>query len=200
LLQLRVATQGSLSQDRRLVIPSKACALIVRLLRRKPEMVTLRRSRTSFEISAPEFRLVTALIDCDYPSFERLLPQGPPASTAIVAHAELAAALSRLQAVIDPVIKGAPVVGIQWAADGNAIELTLVRQPDCASEIIDAEVTGSCRFAVDLAQLADVDLKRIRLGVTNDPRSPIKIDDPDDSNVIGLLMPIAWTFEAREAA
>jgi DNA polymerase III sliding clamp (beta) subunit (PCNA family) len=173
LLQLKIAAKGSLSQDRRLVIPSKACALIVKLLRRRSETVTLRRSRTSFEISAPEFRLVTALIDCDFPSFERLFPQEPPASTAIVAHAELAAALSRLKAVLDPAVAGTPAVGIQWATGGGAVELTLPRQPDCASELIDAETTGACRVAANLEFLAEIDVgKRIRFGQGADRLRP----------------------------
>jgi DNA polymerase III sliding clamp (beta) subunit (PCNA family) len=196
LLQLELAAEGALSQDRRLIIPAKACGLAVKLLRRKPAQVTLRRSRTSFQILAPEFQLTTALIDADFPDFERLFPNQPPVNTAVVDHAELAAALARLEAVVDPALKVAPTVGITWPIDGDSVELTLVRQKDCASEIVAAEITGACRVAADLVQLPDIaDLgERVRFRVSDDAYSPIVIDDPDNANVIGLLMPVRWNF------
>jgi DNA polymerase-3 subunit beta len=177
--------------DRGIIVPRQAVALALKLLRgRKPESVILRRSKTLVEISTDGFSLTSRLIDATYPDFERLIP-GPQPNQATIDRVELIEALERLGAVAERESKtllGA--VGLELAEGDTAISLTLSRQPDVGSDLIDAELTGRARIAfnVDLLteQLGELEGERVRFDI--DGNGTAMIIDPGDEGLVTLLM------------
>jgi DNA polymerase-3 subunit beta len=189
----RVVVPGAagLSTDRRLIVSVKAAKVIAKLLSNKAnERIILRRGRTLLVVETTSFSFTCKLIDGEYPAYERTLPTAP-AATATVAKDDLKRALARLAAVADPVIIGSPVAGLAWA-DGPALQLNLPRENGAAADSIAAQVSGTGRttLAVEyLAEIADeLASKQINLGVT-EAYSAVEITDPDDTNMLALLMP-----------
>jgi hypothetical protein len=107
-----------------------------------------------FELAAPEFSLVTRLIDAIYPAYERILPSAAR-GVAVCAQPELLAALQRLEAVADNEA-GAPLVTLAWE-QGSPLRLSLARQPEAGSDIVPAIGQGEVvRMAFALPTLAAV--------------------------------------------
>jgi DNA polymerase-3 subunit beta len=186
------------SNDRGLIVPLRTAELIVKLLRaRKPENVTLARSQTLIGIAADGISLISKLIDATYPDYERLLP-GPQPNAATIDRDELIAALERLAAVVDharerrdKVLLG--VVGLVWAEGDNAIKLSLSRQHDAGTDLVDAALTGSAQIAFNvellIEQLKELEGERVRFDIGGNG-GPTMITDPGDEGLVTLLMPI----------
>jgi DNA polymerase-3 subunit beta len=197
---LRTTVSGSLSDDRRLVVPVKSCELLGKLLRKSNdvELVILRRSQTLFEVATAEFTFTTVLVDCEYPIYERLIP-GPSSHNATVEQGEFKQALVRLAAAVDPATNKYLGIAIEWDDGDEAVMLSLLNQPFC-TEFINARTEGSCQIAVALSQFEDIDLgKEIRLTVV-DNDSPIVMTNTSDTSTIALVLPLRWQFQTEEAA
>ena len=147
---LRISVPGDhLSNDRSLVIPAQAAAILIRLLRQiKPQSVTVRRSHAVFGASGAGFDFVTALIGTPYPDYQRVLP---PASgnIALCSRQELVGALARLNAIANVEMA---LVALTWT-DGR-VRLYLPRQPDDGTDIVAAETKGAAEIALSLSRLA----------------------------------------------
>jgi DNA polymerase III subunit beta len=138
------------SDDNRLIVPTAAATLLIRLLRQtKPDRVTLRRSRAVFAASAPGFEIVSRMIDAKFPDYRAVLPRAG-ANAASCQRADLIGALARLKAVAAGEM---PLVALQWA-DGEPMRLFLARQHDAGIDPIAAQTRGSARMALSLAQLS----------------------------------------------
>jgi DNA polymerase-3 subunit beta len=152
----RVVIPGAagLSQDTRLIVPRAAVKIILKLLADKScERITLRRSATLFAVEAARFAFVSKLIDTEFPAYQRLIPQQSSGNVVTVARAELALALDRVAAVIDPGLMR--VVGLQWAPDDPVLRLC-VPEHDLADDIVDAEVEGAGKTAVQIRHLQEL--------------------------------------------
>src|SRR5262249_31596567 len=154
----RVVIPGAagLSQDNGLIVPRPAVKIIVKLLADKScERIVLRRSATLLAVEAARFAFISQLIDTSFPHSVRLL--SPPPGTAVTAKRdELALALDRIAAVIDPSVKALPIVGLQWAPDEPALHLQIPGHDDLADDIIDAEAGGSGKVAVQVRHLREL--------------------------------------------
>jgi DNA polymerase-3 subunit beta len=150
LLSASIASDDVLSTDNRLIVPTPAVTMLLRLLRQvKPERVLLRRSRAVFSASAPGgFEIVSGLIDSRYPDYQRVLPRAGTDS-ASCQRIELLGALARLKAVAGGEF---PLIGLEWDA-GGPLRLCVARQPDAGAEPIAAKTTGTARKAFSLPQL-----------------------------------------------
>jgi DNA polymerase III subunit beta len=193
---------GELSQDRRLIVPHAAIKILLKLLAEKAvETLTLRRSKALLEVTAAGFVFTTKLIDAEYPTYERVLPE-PSGNTAMVDRAELARAIERVAAVVPE--KAVPVAGLLWAADEPVLRVCVPGWPDLASDPVAAETSGSGRIAFKInygLELLDA-LKgeRVRIDSSAVPGSPIHITDPDDADFLVVQMPVAWFAETSQAA
>jgi DNA polymerase-3 subunit beta len=189
---------GTLSKDDRLIVPARAAQATARLVEQThADVVTLRRSRSTFCVTAPRFELITALIDAAFPDYGRVIP---PASGNVVScvRAELYEALRRLEAVATGT--EAALVALSWI-DGGPLQLFLPRQPLDATDVISAEARGSSQVALSLPQLrAMVDTfssDRLVIGSAGDA-APITMRGKGDQ--LGVLFSCRWNFEPVRAA
>jgi DNA polymerase-3 subunit beta len=208
---VRVSTAfatGTLSEE--LIVPLASVKATMRLLAKAKfvETVTVRRSKSLVEITTPAFTLTSRLIDAQYPQYEPLIPK-PSTNFAIVNRRELAHALARLAAVVDSEILVPPIIGLEWCGrdrgsdNDGALHLTLLRQPDAADDILDANAGGVGQVAVALDQLAELvdELQGEKLQFDfNGANAPVMVVNPDDDSVLALQMPIYWNFETAAAA
>jgi DNA polymerase III subunit beta len=153
--------------DRRLIVPTPAGAMLVRLLRQvKVESVTLRRSRSMFSVTAPGFfELTTSLIDGTYPKYERVIPVAGDNSVTCQ-RAELLAALTRLEAVTI-----GDLVRLSWGEGGAGLLVSLPRQPRGGVDTLAAQTTGHASMVFSLPKLAELvdtfDDDAIQLGIAD---------------------------------
>jgi DNA polymerase III subunit beta len=203
----RVVVPGAtgLSQDNRLIAPRSAVKIVVKLLADSSnERIVLRRSASLLAIEAAGFTFVSRLIDANFPDYRRVIPQ-PSANTATVARGELAQALGRIAAVMDPQVKAvARLVGLTWQAPEPELRLVIPGWPDLADDHIVGEVTGNGRTAMRIGYLSELldELagERVRLDA-NDAHSPMLVTDPADPEMLTVQTPCAWPFEhSQEAA
>jgi DNA polymerase-3 subunit beta len=192
LVRIIMPVAGTLSSDRRLIIPLGSVKLIIKILRSaKPDSaVRLRRAPTLFEVSVGDVGFVSKLIDGEFPQYERIFPK-PSENNVVINRAELAQAIARLAAVAVTGDQKMRVAQLSWAADG----LHLALGDDVAHDVIEAETSGTGGVAVQIAHLAELldELKgeRISLNV-NGPNDPILIGDPDDAGITALQMPCRY--------
>jgi DNA polymerase III subunit beta len=202
----RVIVPGAtgLSQDNRLIVPRSAVKIAVKLLADgSNERITLRRSATLLAIEGARFTFISKLIDATFPDYRRVVPQ-PSSNTATVARGELARALARIGAVLDPQVKSVSRLGgLTWRAPEAELRLCVPGWPDMADDVVAAEVTGNGRTALRIGYLAELldELagERVKLDA-NDASSPMLVTDPEDADLLTLLMPCVWPFEHSQAA
>ena len=185
-------------------MPTIAVKLITRLLtdNKSIEIVRLARSKTLFAVEGPGFRFVSKLIDGTYPDYRRLIPK-PSGSFAIVDRRELARALDRIAAVVDPQSEAMRLVGLRWSDGESALHLCIPGWPDLADDVLDAEVASTGKVAVQILHLAEIvaEIEGERIHIdTNGNGGPVLVTDPDDPDVLMLQMPCAWPFENATAA
>ena len=201
----RVTIPGAtgLSADHRVIVPTIAVKLITRLLTyNKCKIVRLARSKTLFAVEGTGFRFVSKLIDGTYPDYRRLIPK-PSGSFAIVDRRELARALDRIAAVVDPQSEAMRLVGLRWSDGESALHLCIPGWPDLADDVLDAEVASTGKVAVQILHLAEIvaEIEGERIHIdANGNGGPVLVTDPDDPDVLMLQMPCAWPFENATAA
>ena len=176
-----------------LIFPRAAARIALRLLADKRiERVTLRCSATLCAIDGPGFTFVSKLIDGAFPDYQRAIPRSS-GNIVIVNRDALLRSLDRLRNVADA-HKLAVIGGLRWS-DAPSLHLCLVKQPDAANDVIDAETVGVGRLGVDIRLLAELldsfDGERVCLD-TNGASGPLLITNPSDPNYLALLMPCTW--------
>ena len=185
LARLSTAASSTLSDDRKLIIPREILRTIQRLLSKATGSITLRRSERLLSIEGATFRLVTRLIDAEYPDTARLIPNGYP-NTVTTNLARLNASLERFTTIAqDP----AHAVQLSWNGGGGL----RLNAADTSSDDLAADVTGTAnvwaqvRYLRDLLQAMRGTTITIAAGGVSDP---ILFSDPDDSGFRAVQMPI----------
>jgi DNA polymerase-3 subunit beta len=192
---------AGLSSDHKLIIPSPAVEIVGKILRgdKDAERVTLRRSRTLFELETMRATFVSKLIDGSFPDYARFLPKSSN-NTIIVDRAELLQVLARVSAMAGE--HRLAVVGLSWGAEEAALRVCLA-DSDAADDVIGAESAGRGRVAARIRVLVELldafDCERVRM----DSRSgaePILITSPhDDAELLAVLTPCTWAQVERAA-
>jgi DNA polymerase-3 subunit beta len=181
---------GSLSADRRLIVPLASVKIIIKILKRaKPDSaVILRRAPALFELHAGDVSFISKLIDAEYPAVEKVVPP-VSANNVIIDRIELAQAIARLAAVADAEQK-TRVTHISWGAEENGLHLAVAN--DVGEDVIEAEVTGAGKTATQIPHLAELldelEGERVSLNV-NTHGDAILVRDPDDAGITILQMP-----------
>jgi DNA polymerase-3 subunit beta len=195
LCRVEVKVGARLTDDRSLIVPITTATIATKLMRAaKPATVLLRRSRTLVEITAPTFRLTSKLLDAadaGFPAYERLLPKDLP-NKIIIDRKALMQVLARLTAVAN-VGRVVPPVLITWQAGAERVEISLPRQPGCATEIIDVvETTGAANVAISLLMFVELveQIKGDQLAIEVNGLGAVRITSPGDPGILILQMPI----------
>jgi DNA polymerase-3 subunit beta len=181
---------GEFSQDRTLVIATEDAITARRIIKQaRSGLLTLRRSQALLSINGPTFTFTTRLIDHAYPGYEHLLPPASPISVTCV-RSELLASAARLRAVSSA---EDPLVAISWTGAGQ-LDVCLARQPHDASDAIAAEVVGTARIAVPLAQFTSM------LGEFKDRRVRLEAQEPGplvirgETPMLGVIARADWRW------
>jgi hypothetical protein len=130
-----------------------------------------------------------------------------PANSVTIAHADLVAALARIEAVVDIENKVAALVSFSFASKAPQLQLSLPSQFGTVDEILAAIVTGAaavttCAQIRHIATLVtDFPGRDIRIACDNG-RSPIVITDPADADSALLIvqMPCVPPYTQSQAA
>jgi DNA polymerase III subunit beta len=197
LARVVVSAAGSLSSDRRLIVPLSSCKPLIKLLKKANGLVRLLRSRTLFEARTQKFNFVSKLIDSDFPVYERLIPSDRLLNSAAVERGALVQALTRLKAVSED----RAAVGLVWDSGATELRLPLLRERNvAATEELAGEFTGSARVAVSLPQLLELCEEMIgkNLLVEVDGLGAIRITSSDDDSVLILQMPLRVAIDEFE--
>jgi DNA polymerase-3 subunit beta len=197
-----VPTAAGLSSDHKLIIPSPAVEIVGKILRgdKDAERVTLRRSRTLFELQTLRAAFASKLIDGSFPNYARFLPK-PSSNTITVDRANLLQALARVGAMAGE--HRLAVVGLSWGAEEAALRVCLA-DSDAANDVIVAESAGRGRVAARIRLLVELldafDGARVRMD-SRRGAEPILITSPnDDPELLAVLTPCTWAAQASQAA
>jgi DNA polymerase-3 subunit beta len=174
-----------------IIIPRKTITIVAKLLKRKgaPESVTLRVSDRLLELSLPDLKLTSKLIDGTFPDYQRIIPTSYDRSVT-VERTELGAALARVEATLNPETrKLMRTVGLAWG-DGA---LHVIRTSADVDDVLDAETNSAGKTALRISYVADaLDVfsgKRISIA-SNGADTPIRFTDPADPTTFAIAMPI----------
>lgn len=175
-----------------IVVPDKACAEFVRIVG-KDDSCVIEISENLASIEAGNRRFVTKLIDGKFPAdYERVIP---PAANAplVVDSSEMDAAMQRIIAAHDPKIT--PVAKFGWSNGDEALNASLRTNFGQGEEKIDCDVVGErgeVQSSVQVAYVRDLIAalggKRARF-YFRDRMDPIRVENPDDNNIVGVLTP-----------
>jgi DNA polymerase-3 subunit beta len=202
LVRVTIPGAGGLSADHRLIIPSAAVEIAIKLLRDKDiERLTLRRSRTLFAVESSRLAFVSKLVDGTFPDYARIVPK-PTINTVTIDRAELRQALARIAAIADPAAQVAPLAGFEWSNE-PALRLCFAGWPELAGDELAAETSGVGKVALNIRQLdemlAALDGERIRFA-SDGEREPVLVTDPDNAEWLAVQMPSLWPFRNAQAA
>ena len=182
------------SLDHSCIVPNATVAALVKLLDKTvAEDVRLRRSKALLELTAPGVVLTSKLIDGTFPDYARVIPAAPK-NSATIDHADLVAALTRLEAVSEPSKTVATLVGLSWDPAEPVLRLALPHQPSAADDVIAAAVAGNApvQTAAQLRHIVELvdELygKRVCIA-TAGADNPILITDPEDDAILVVQMP-----------
>lgn len=172
------------------IVPDKSCHEIVRVVGAAPE-ASIEITRNLIAVEANGRRFVSKVIDATFPDYARVIPQATAPVIAFMSQ-EMDAALARLAAACDR--EKTPVVKLQWSGAVESIGASLRSNVGAGDEQIECDCPGrpAGEVGAQIDYLRNViealDGSRVRIFV-DDPGSPIRIENPDDPDVLGVVMP-----------
>jgi DNA polymerase III subunit beta len=196
LLRIVVPVAGISPTDGGLIVPLASVKPLLRILKKGSDPVSFVWSKSLLEVHSAGVEFASKLIDGTFPDYARIIPEASP-NTATLDPTELLAALGRMAAVAT----GKRPIGIAWDG-GDKVELTLLREPGfAASEILPAELKGSCHVAIEIYQLREL-VEELAAGhdqislATARPIDPVLVTVPGDDTMLALQMPIVLGEES----
>jgi DNA polymerase III subunit beta len=172
------------------IVPDKSCAEIVRVVGSSPD-ASVAIGSNALSIEAGSRRFVTKLVDGTFPDYVRVIPQAT-APVMAVTSAEFDQALARLAAACDRETTAA--TKLSWEGDAQTISASLRSNIGSGDEQIECDCPGrepgEVGANIDYLRSVVESLggSRVRLFI-DDPGSPIRLENPDDPDVVGVVMP-----------
>jgi DNA polymerase III subunit beta len=181
-----------------ITVPTEAIDEIARMAGKRNN-VTLRSDGRLLEATTNGFRFVSRLIGEGFPDTSRLVP-AVTSSTATFATIDMMTALARLAAAAS---RDTPAAGLSWNGD-DELRLVLADEEGAAFDAIAATTTGRGRvaLAVDLMTkiMTAVGADRLRLSVEGLSDATVRLDVPDDEDVVAVISSRRWSSAAAVAA
>jgi len=186
-----IAAAAAASAWPALIVPSKAVGVIIRLARAAEGDLKLAADATRLTVEAGATRLVTKLIDGQFPDYRRIMPQGGDRRLRLDRDATLAA-LSRILALADDKARG-----VKIDADDARVTLALatgVGDGRAVSEEIEADYEGepiTIGFnGAYLREMLDAIEADTALVTLSSPGEPALFTGPDRQRLRAVLMPM----------
>lgn len=187
---IRVFVDADVPDFAGVIVPDKSCHEIVRLIGNAPD-AKFEVSPRLIAVEAGNRRFVSKLIDATYPDYERVIPQATCPLIAVMSD-DMDAALARLAAACDR--EKTPIARFAWRDDVEAISISLRSDVGQGEEQIECDCPGKDAGEVG----AQIDYvrnvidalggSRVRIFIT-DPGTAIRFENPDDPDVVGVVMP-----------
>jgi DNA polymerase-3 subunit beta len=193
LMRREVAGVGAELFDgsRGIIIPSKTIDIITKLVRTKPETVTLRHSKNLFALETAGVSVISKLVAGEFPDYRSVIPPPSKNTAKKLEKAALIAALNRLSTIAEEE-KRLPGCILEWD-DDDTVHLT-ARHPEDGEDAVAGETAGHARVLVASKRLAvllnEFPGEHVHIEL-NGPGSVMKISRADDPEIIALLMPMA---------
>lgn len=187
---LRTISKASVPDFDGVIVPDKSCDDIARLA--SSGEVQFEVGRTLIAAQCGTRRFVSKLVDGTFPDYTRVIPN-PTAPFITVATADIEGAVARLLTAGDP--KNSRAIKLAWNDDVDTLAMSSVSDTGEGSEQIDCDCPGreashTGANAEYLQRIATAfDSKRIRF-LIDGPGDPIRLEDPDDPDVVAVIMPM----------
>jgi DNA polymerase III subunit beta len=168
------------------IIPARGCAEVAKL------GGPIRIDHKVIDAGDDRHRFCHKLIGATFPSWQRVIP-APSSHKVEVATAELLPVLDRL-AAFGARQKSACAVGLEWT-EGGDLSLCLSDRPGAADDFVSATCTADGFVALNVHYLEGLlnalGAERVVLDVKS-PRSPLRIEVPEDPGALAIQMPMIW--------
>lgn len=187
-LMRTIAPECKVSDFDSVLIPTRACQEFVRLAKQDCEF-SLSANIVTLKTGDVEFS--TKLIDATFPDYQRVIPQSEISFTFDCK--DMDAMLARLETIRDK-IKSRPICKMSWLDNPTVATLTVESDAGRGDEQVECDLVerpaGEVGFQVGyLRNIIDaMDCETIRMFI-DDPMTPIRIENPADSNVVAVLVP-----------
>jgi DNA polymerase III subunit beta len=209
LARVIVSSAGGLWQGEGCIVPSAAVKGINKLLAAHRDMaeVTLRRSRSLFEIEGGSFRLTSKLIDGTFPDYQRAIgPGGTGKNTVTVCCSDLTAALLRVATAAGN--SKMPTAGLAWGNPGQDGLHVCATGGGAAHDVVPLEaVHGKGRVAFQVRHGVDALKAFNKHGVitidAGNGRVPVYMTGAGEAGPTPFLvvqMPVTWPKLAEASA
>jgi len=169
------------------IIPEKTITTLQRCM--SDENVTVSTDGTMIRFTAPEFSIVSRVIDGTFPDYNRIIPSDKP-SPVTVNRAEALAVIDRVSSVADDHHRA---LIFERDADGIAVHTDRQSTVD-AADVIEAEVSESFPYVGFAAKQVAPLIKAMKgdsmtcyFGGTTEPHAFSDSENPDD---VYILMPV----------
>lgn len=173
-----------------IIVPSKSCHEIVRIVGASPD-AKIEVSKNLIAVEASGRRFVSKVIDGTFPDYMRVIPQATASAIALMT-ADFDAALARLVAACDR--EKTPVTKLQWNGNVENISASLRSDVGAGEEQIECDCPGrdpgETGAQIDYLRnvIGALGGSRVRMFI-DDPGSPIRFENPDDPDLVGVVMP-----------
>lgn len=187
---LLVYVDAAAPQFEGVIVPTKSCHEIVRVVGTSPD-AKIEVSANLIAVEANGRRFVSKVVAGTFPDYPRVIPQATAPAIAVMS-ADIDAALARLAAACDR--EETPRAKLQWTDNVESISVSLRSNVGVGDEQVECDCPGrkpgEIGAQIDfLRNIIDaLGGSRVRMFI-DDPGSPIRFENPDDADVVGVVMP-----------
>ena len=176
------------------IVPGRAVSEILRCLPTLGKQVEVRVSEQKIQFSTPKFKMISRLVEAEFPDYERLIPKDGPYKLVVGAQT-FADSLQRIAAVAPLSSKSERVLGLTLEEGSLALQVVDQSQghADDSLKVEYPHPKKDLKFNHRnlLNILSHFDDAMVRLTFQDDARESATVEAVDRSDVIYVIMPIA---------
>ncbi len=181
--------EGSLSEDKKLILPKKAAIELKKLLEGSDETITIYLEKNHIFFGTDDVMLTSRLIEGTYPNYEQVIPKGNDKHV-IIDKIALLKALKRTS-----IMSRERTNAVRLDLESGKITL-ISMNPDIgeAREELAAQFKGdqmtigyNARYVMDILQAMDGESVQLEL---QEPLSPSLLREPDNKDYTCVVMPM----------